>query len=148
MPNKPISTRPPNESEIFLRQKFIETIASQSELMDKLAERLLTLELAIPGLYATGLKLVGGDQAVISYSPALYVTFGCWVLALGLTLMALTPQKWTVDMTLLKQNPRKYSEAIGIEDFFDQSALYKRRLVTVSSLLFFIGIFSAMFTIG
>ena len=76
------------------------------------------------------------------------MTFACWVIALGLTLMALTPQKWIVDINLLKQDPKKYSEAIGIEDFFDQSALYKRRLVVASSLFFFAGIFSAVFTIG
>lgn len=148
MPKKPISTRPLTDNESFLRQKFVETITAQSDLMDKLAERLLTLELAIPGVYATGLKLVGGDKAIMSISPAFYVTFACWVIALGLTLMALTPQKWTVDINLLKQDPKKYSEAIGIEDFFDQSALYKRRLVVASSLFFFAGIFSAVFTIG
>ena len=70
MPKKPISTRPLTDNESFLRQKFVETITAQSDLMDKLAERLLTLELAIPGVYATGLKLVGGDKAIMSISPA------------------------------------------------------------------------------
>lgn len=147
MPRKPISTRPLNENEKLLREKFYESISSQSDLMDKLAERLLTLELAIPGLYATVLKLVSGDKATVTINPAFYITFAFWLIALGLTLTALTPMKWSVDTTILRQDPNKFSEALGIEDFFDQTALHKRRLVVASSLFFFAGIFSAVFTI-
>ncbi len=62
MANKPTSTRPLNDNEKLLREKFHESIVAQSDLMDKLSERLLTLELAIPGLYATALKLISGDK--------------------------------------------------------------------------------------
>lgn len=148
MSNKPISTRPLSDNEKLLRGKFYESIVAQSDLMDKLSERLLTLELAIPGLYATVLKLVSGEKATVLVNTAFYVTFVCWLLALALTLMALTPKKWIVDPTLLKQDPKKYSEALGIEDYFEKSAQYKRRLVIASSVLFFVGIFSATFTIG
>jgi hypothetical protein len=147
MSDRPISTRPLNENEKLLREKFYESLAAQSDLMDKLAERLLTLELAIPGLYAAVLKLVSGDKATVIVNAAFYVTFACWILALILTLLALTPKKWTVDTSILKQDPKKFSEALGIEDFFNQSALHKRRLIVASSLLFFAGIFSAAFTI-
>ena len=125
-----IQLRPISENEKLLRQKFYESIVGQSELLDKLGERLLTLELGIPGLYATVLKLVSGDTATLNMNMALYVTFACWVIALGLTLMALTPQRWTVDVNLLKQDPDKFSEALGIEDFFNQSAMYKRRSIS------------------
>jgi hypothetical protein len=148
MPTKPISTRPLNDNEKLMREKFYESIVAQSDLMDKLAERLLTLELAIPGLYATVLKLVSGDKATITVNAAFYITFGCWLLALALTLAALTPRKWLVDPTVLKQDPKKISEELGIEDFFEKSANYKRGLVIASSLFFFTGIFSAFFTIG
>jgi len=143
-----ISTRPVNENEKLMRQKFYESIVGQGELMDKLSERLLTLELGIPGLYATVLKLVGGDGATVRINTAFFVTFVCWIIALGLTLLALTPQKWIVDVNLLKQDPEKFNEALGIEDFFNQSALFKRRMITTSSVFFFIGIFSAVFTMG
>ncbi|MBL8046186.1 MAG: hypothetical protein JNL09_06580, partial [Anaerolineales bacterium] len=63
MSNQPISTRPLNDNEKLLRTKYYESLAAQSDLMDKLAERLLPIQLAIPGLYATVLKLVGGDTA-------------------------------------------------------------------------------------
>ncbi len=145
MKKQPISTRPLNEGEQLLRQKFYESLAVQSDLMDKMAERLLTLELGIPGLFAAVLELTRGDDAALTINAALNLAFALWLLALILTLLALTPRKWTVDPSLLKQDPQKLSKALGIEDFFTQSALYKRRLVTASSLLFFAGIFSVMF---
>ena len=147
MSDKPLSTRPLNENEKLLREKFYESIVAQSELLDKLSERLLTLELAIPGLYATALKLMRGDKAVVTVNFAVYVTFVCWLLALIFTLVALTPKKWKVDPSILKQDPKKFDQALGIEDFFEQSALYKRRLMIASSLFFFAGIVSAIFTI-
>jgi hypothetical protein len=148
MKSQPIATRPLSDNEKLLREKFYESIAAQSELMDKLSERLLTLELAIPGLFATVIKLTRGDKATLPINTALNFAFGCWLLALILTLIALTPKKWIVDVTVLKQDPEKFSEGLGIEDYFEQSSLYKRRLVIASSLLFFIGIFSAIFTLG
>jgi hypothetical protein len=147
MSNPPISTRPLSDNEKLLRQKFYENITAQSDLLDKLSERLLTLELAIPGLYAAVLKLVRGDKATAVLNAAFYMTFGCWLLALLLTLAALTPRKWPVDPGLLKQDPAKFAEGLGIEDFFEQSALYKRRLIIASGLVFFAGIFSAAYTI-
>jgi len=147
MPNKPISARPLNENEKLLREKFYESIVVQSDLMDKLSERLLTLELAIPGLYVTALKLMRGDKATVTINAALYVTFAFWLLALIFTLMALTPKRWKVDPFILKQDPEKFGQVLGIEDFFEQSALYKRRLMISSSMFFFMGILSAMFTV-
>lgn len=148
MANKPIVTRPVREDENLLRKKFYESIATQSDLMDKLAERLLTLELGIPGLFATVLKLTRGDDATLPITSALNIAFLLWLLALVLTLMALTPKKWNVDVGVMKQDPEKYSEGYGIEDYFNQSALYKRRLLITSSILFFAGIFSATLTLG
>ena len=148
MADKPIPTRPVSENENLLRKKFYESVADQSALMDKMSERLLTLELGIPGLFATVVKLTRGDKATLTINPALNIAFACWLLALIMTLTALTPRKWTVDVTVLKQDPQKLAEGLGIEDFFERSAIYKRRLVVTSSILFFIGIFSAMFTLG
>ncbi len=148
MSNSPISTRPLSDHEKVMRDKFYASIAAQSELMDKLSGQLLTLELAIPGAYAAILKLVGGTNATLQLNIAFYFAFGAWFLALALTLIALIPQKWTVDPSILKQDPEKFSEGLGIEDFFEQSAKYKRRLIIGSSVLFFVGIFFAGFTIG
>lgn len=148
MSDKPIPTRAVSENENILRKKFYEAIAAQSDLMDKVSERLLTLELGIPGLYAMALKLIQGDKATIAPGSMLYLTFGCWLLALLATLVALIPKKRNVNMTILKQDPKRLAEGMGIEDFFEQSALYKQRLVIASSLFFFCGIFCAILTLG
>jgi hypothetical protein len=148
MANKAISTRPVSENENLLRKRFYESIADQSNLMEKLSERLLTLELGIPGLFATAVKLTRGDDATLTINSALNIAFACWLAALILTLIALIPRKWNVDPSILKQDPAKFSEGLGIEDYFERSANYKRWLIICSSILFFIGIFSAMFTLG
>ena len=146
MGDKPISTRPLTDNENLLREKFYESIAAQSDLMDKLSGQLLTLELAIPGVYATMLKLTSGDKATVILNAAFYIAFFCWLAALILTLIALTPQKWEVDPLLLRRDPKKLDKKLGIQDFFEQSALYKRRFIITSSILFFAGIFAATYT--
>ncbi len=144
-----IPTSPLSDEEEILIKKFIESITKQSDLMDKLGVQILTIyDLAIPGIYATALKLVRGEDATLLIKPALYLTFICWFTSLVLTLIALIPKKWKVDPTIIQQDPNKMTEGLGIEDFFNQSALYKRRLIIPSCLIFFIGIISSVFTIG
>ena len=74
----PIPTRPISENEKLMRAKFDESVTAQSDLMDKLSGQLLTLELAIPGAYATILKLIGGDKAAVKINVAFYIAFACW----------------------------------------------------------------------
>lgn len=143
-----LSTEPLSENEKLLRQKFYESITEQSKVMDQLSERLLTLELAIPGGYAAILKLIRGENATLVINLAMYLALASWFLALILTLVALIPKKWVVILSLLKQDPQKFADGLGIQDFFEQSAAYKRRLLIASSILFFIGIFFAIFSIG
>jgi hypothetical protein len=147
MSDKPISTRPLDENEKLLRQKFYESVAAQSDLMDKLSERLLTLELAIPGAYAAVLKLLYGEKATIMPGTVGIIAFVLWFASLILTLFALWPKKWKVDTTVLKQDPAKISEGLGIEDFFEKSAFRKRWLISLSSVFFFAEIVSAILTL-
>ena len=73
MTNKTVlPSRPVTSSETVLRDKFAESIVGQSELMDRLAQQLITLELAIPGLYATALKLLSGDAATVALDTRVY----------------------------------------------------------------------------
>jgi hypothetical protein len=142
----PVQTRPFSDEDTFLQQKYRESVVSQADLMDKLATQLITLELAIPGLYATVLKLVQGDKATLPANNPwlLYLTFGSWLLALILTLIALTPRKWKVNKNVMIQDPRHYeSDGLGVEDFFFQSARYKKQLLIPASLLLWAGIFLA-----
>lgn len=138
-----LPTRPINNSEKLLREQFAESIAGQAELMDKLGRQLITLELAIPGLYATVLKLTQGKDATLGVDGWFYFTFGCWFLALTLTLVSLIPRNWQVDPTILKPDPTGKTKELGLEDFFRKSALYKRRLLIPAIFLFWLGILGA-----
>ena len=148
MTNQPLATRPPNTYEVKLKEKYAESFAKQSDLMDKLAQQLLTLELAIPGLYATVLKLVAGDEATVPINKLLYVTFGLWVVALALTLLALMPRAWKVNIEVMQQDPNSTTGELGLKDFFVKSAHYKRNLLVVATFLFFAGIALAALTIS
>lgn len=147
MANQPSTTRPPNTYEIKLIEKYAESFAGQSDLMDKLAQQLLAVKLAIPGLYATVLKLAAGDNATLSISALLYVAFGLWLAALVLTLLALMPRKWNVNTEIMQQDPRSTTGELGIKDFFVRSARRKRKLLIGATLLFFFGTAFAAFTV-
>lgn len=141
-----IPTAPPSSGDKILLEKFAENIAGQSEQMDRLGQQLIALELAIPGLYATALKLISGDTATIAVGNSLYLTFACWFLALLLALLSLIPRKWRVDPGMMKRDALDHGADLGIEDFFYLSARYKRRLLIASSVLFFTGIVCAALT--
>ncbi|HRV94674.1 MAG TPA: hypothetical protein P5526_21120 [Anaerolineae bacterium] len=146
MTDRPLTTRPPDPYEAKIKEKYIESFVHQSELMDKLAQQLIMLELAIPGLYATVLKLVSGDKATVPVSSALYLTFGLWIGALGVTVMALIPHEWTVDPHILQKDPNSTGGELGIKDFFVESARYKRLRLIIATILFFSGIAVAALT--
>jgi hypothetical protein len=146
MTNQPLTTRPPNTYEVKLKEKYAENFANQSDLMDKLAQQLLTLELAVPGLYATVLRLVAGDEASAPINTWLYAAFGLWAVALALTLLALMPRAWNVNIGIMQQDPDSTTGELGIKDFFVESARYKRKLLIGAAGLFFAGIASAALT--
>jgi hypothetical protein len=138
-----LPTRPVNSAEKVLREKFAESFAGQAEQMDKLGQQLITLELAIPGLYATVLKLTEGETATLSVDGWFIFTFGFWLAALTLTLIALVPRNWHVDPTILKPDPSGKTKTVDLETFFRKSAQYKRRLLIPAIVLFWLGILGA-----
>ncbi len=128
-----IKTRPPGKEDQLLRERFYDTVAHQSDLMDRLAQTLLTVELAIPGLYATSLKLVSGKESLTLSTP-LILAFGCWLVALATCLVALFPKHYQVNPEEIRNSSQ------SIETFFYQSARHKWRLLLASILLFIAGI--------
>ena len=145
---EPIYEPPPlSKSTQLLREKYLEAKAAQSDLMDGLAKQLITVELAIPGLYATVLKLTQGNAATLTVDGWFVATFVLWTAALALTLTALIPRQWNVDPTLIKPDPTVKEQALSLEEFFFNSARYKRRLLIGSSLAFWGGILTAVFTL-
>jgi len=145
MTEAPLPTRKRTEREKILQSKFFEHLAAQSDLMDKISAQLLTVELAIPGLYAALLKLVRGDEAAIALSAAATLAFVLWLAALVLTLLSLFPRRFIVDVSLMKQAAGKMDEALGIEDYFLRTASYKRNLILIASGSFFTGVVCALF---
>ncbi len=137
------ATRPPNSSERELLKKFNESFAAQSELMDKLGQQLLTVELAIPGLYVTALKLLQGDEATLPLDRWLYLAFGGWTLALLLTFIGLFPRRWRVDTTKLSGQAAQRGDPLSIEGFFSRSARWKYWLFGCSIFFFWLGILGA-----
>ena len=108
----------------------------------------MTLGLAIPGLYATVLKFMGGDDAVVKSSGLIIAAFACWFIALALSLFSLRPRKWKVDRSKLRSNkPAASGQPLSIEEFFMATATYKRRLLVAATLFCFTGICLAGLTI-
>ena len=143
-----IQTMPPSEQDNLLRRKFYEDIASQSERVDNLSAHLLSIELAIPGLYAGVLKLISGSEATLGNNATVRYSFLLWGLALAMTLVALTPRKWHVDPSILVQDPSQMDQGMGIEDYFNKSARWKLSWAILSSALFFAGVWVAVYTIS
>ena len=119
------TTRPPTSVELTLLQKAHENIVTQVERMDKLAQQLITIELAVPGVYAAVLKMVTGqDTAAIGLF--LIIAFASWLLALGWTLFALVPHQTKtirnspddVERVFLETAERKYRRIMTGIGFF------------------------------
>ncbi len=139
---------PPSKSDEELEKGFVAAIIDQPKLLDELAKQLVTLNLAIPGLYATALKLIGGDDAVVNSAIMIIGAFVCWFIALALSLFSLRPRKWKVDRSKLRSNiPVAPGQPLSIEEFFMATATYKRRLLALATLFSFTGICLAGLTI-
>ena len=119
---------------------FQEEIVKQSDRLDDVAKEMLKLELAIPGLYAVALTLLAGKDAVIS-AGWLIAVFICWLLAAGLTFMALFPRRYEVlEDTPRREEPRKVTgKALTIQEFYSESTKHKHSLLTGAAAFFFLG---------
>lgn len=135
---------PPNAGESLLREKFYERYADQSRLMDELARQMLTVELAVPGLYAAILALVHGDKATLPAGWPTAMAFGCWFAALLLTFVALFPRDYRIDTSILRADPAATDGAMGVEDFFRRATEYKKRWLLAAALVFWMGIAAAV----
>ena len=133
----------PDLHELELRKAFATSVANQSTLMDGVAQQLLLVELAIPGLYATALQLTQGQDGTLTINGLILTAFALWLVALLLTLLALFPSKWRVDPDKLESDEKGRSKKIGIQNFFRESAIYKRNRLILAIAAFFIGILCA-----
>ena len=131
------SAQPLNKFDEVLRENFAKDFAEQSARLDDLAKQLITLEIAIPGIYAAILKLVSGDKATTRDATLTIVAFAIWLLALALSLTSLIPLRRQVDLDNLTD----------IQNYFGESARRKRSFLIPASVLTFLGIFIAALVI-
>ena len=144
-PPKP--TRPPSTESVFLLEEFKKEVVKQSDRMDDLAKELFKLELAIPGIYATVLKLFVDRNTQLSGHLVLGA-FLCWAAALGLTLWGLSPKKREVLKDAVERG-RIGSDTgkMTIREYYTQIAEGKLLCLRVASVIFFIGIVFAALSI-
>ena len=131
------TTQPLSSIDKKLQERFAEDIANQASLMDSMGKQLLSIELAMVGIYATILKLIAGDKAILQNSGAVGFSFVLWFIAVIVTLFAIFPQKYRVDTTKLDE----------IKEFFYKSAKRKAIMLTISILFFLAGVFVAILAI-
>jgi len=136
-----LNGQPPQPADEALLKAYHDAVIKQADLYVDLAKELLKLELAIPGIYAAALRLVTDRP---TYVPLVAAAFGCWLLALVATLRALFPHRYAVLHDAVQRIGRAGSEGpLTIEEFLQQSAQDKRRLLLWAIPLFFIGIAAA-----
>lgn len=116
---------------------FAKDVAAQATRMDDLAKQLITLNLAIPGLYASVLKLVSGDAAQMTDTTSLTITFAAWLLSLGLAFVSLLPQHYAVMANNLTH----------MQQYFYASAKRKYWLVGTACACSFFGVCFAVFSL-
>ena len=130
--------QPPQPADEVLIKAYHDAVIKQADLYVDLAKELLKLELAIPGIYAAALKLVTDQSPYVSLVAA---AFGFWLLALVATLRALFPHRYAVLHDAVQRVDRAGSDGpLTIEEFLQQSAQDKRRLLQWAIPLFFTGI--------
>ena len=129
-----------------LQESFAQDFIQQSNRLDDTTKRLLTLQLAIPGIFAVLLKLLPEGQAQAVEATQLYrdiiligSAFLSWTLALIFSLWALQPKKHTVNPQVL-ENKSQDKSFFGLIDFYQASAQHKHRHITISSLLTLLGL--------
>jgi len=131
-------TKPLSTIEKKLQEKFAEDIANQGALMDSMGRQLLSLELAMVGIYATVLKLISGEGATMQGSVvAIGISFFLWFMAVVATVLAIFPEKYEIDITKMDE----------IKGYFHKSAKRKATMLIGSVFLFFAGVGVSVFTV-
>ncbi len=123
-------TKPLTPIEQKLQEKFAEEVANQATLMDSMGKQLLSLELAMVGIYATVLKLISGKSATLETGWSVGIAFLFWFMSVVATVLAIFPEEYKVDSSKMDE----------IKAYFHKSARKKAKMLIVSIALFFTGI--------
>ena len=136
-------SRPLSPAGRILRERFFEGLADQSQPLDELARQMITVTLAVPGIYAAVLALLRGQSATLPAGRPLIVSFGCWLAALALSFAALFPRRYQVDTTVLRGESAA-GDALSLEAFFHRAARRKYWLLVAAAVAFTAGVVVAV----
>lgn len=131
-----------------LQEGFSKDFLGQSARLLDTAKSLLTLQIAIPGLYAALLKMFSGNDATIlqsDYLGALLIagSFLFWLVGLGFSLFALKPDKYLVNPFVLSRTSNSEganSTFSGLLEMYQNSASRKYKLIVFSSAFTMLGL--------
>jgi hypothetical protein len=116
---------------------FAKDLVGQAMRMDELAKYVITINLAIPGLYAAVLKFNKGGDAVVSDISVLVMTFSAWLLACAFAFLALLPERYALAQDDLS----------SMQAYFTKTAQRKYRLILIASVCSLFGMAFAIFGI-
>ncbi len=129
-----------------LLDAYYQEPVKQVERFADLAKELFKVELAIPGIYAAVLRLVGKEQS--ANHLAVLIAFLFWLAAFLLTLRAIFPRRYEVLENVVRSSqPTLGWGPLSIEEYFQRSTRDKQQLLLGSIFLFCIGIAAAVLAV-
>ncbi len=131
------SVAPLGKVDEILLECFAKDVAGQAARLDELAKQLITLGIAIPGIYAAVLKLVSGNKSLHDNPKLLLLAFIFWLCSLGLSLTSLLPVRYAVDQDSLTD----------IRHYFSSSARRKLCLLSLACFSSCLGMYLAVLSI-
>ena len=147
MQQEPLAGQPLSKpgDQALLDAYYQEPIKQVDRFAD-LAKELFKVELAIPGIYAAVLRLVGRDQS--ANHSAVLIAFLFWLFAFLLTLRAIFPRRYKVLEDVVRSSrPTLGQEPMSIAEYFQRSTRDKQQLLLGSIFLFCIGIAAAVLAV-
>ena len=118
-PDKPTNVEaiaePPSKIDELLLEGFAQDLINQISRLDDLAKQLITLQIAILGLYAIILKLAAGVDTVAANLLLMGFALAAWTLAQSLCFLSLWPKRREVDPDDLGQVQRYFSDGIRLK---------------------------------
>jgi len=140
-----LHSKPVSDRDKILLEKFEADFVEQANRIADLAKQLITVELAIPGIYATALKLLQGDKATLAMGWDIRLAFGLWALSLIFSFAALFPRNYRVDRKIIRRDEdKKFDKPLSIEAYFIRSARYKLYCVGASCFCFIGGLIASL----
>lgn len=140
------STSAPTPLDQALQRQVIDDFTQQNQLLSDSAKTLLSLQIAIPTLFAALLKMQAGKDAIlnldtVSSSFFVIAAFLFWLLGLYLSLNALNPKRYYVDPHLLQTPADNKQQALDIYSFYQASTNHKHHCIFWSSFSAIAGLF-------